>query len=61
MKKYGVMEDKPDSAFFRYAKRAYVLIDRQGIVRYKHVMNQPGHHLESAEILGEVEKVVKGK
>jgi len=55
------MEDKPDSAFFRYAKRAYVLIDRQGIVRYKHVMNQPGHHLESAEILGEVEKVVKGK
>ena len=51
----------PDSPFFRYSKRAYVIIDKQGIVRYKHIMDQPGHLLDSEEILGEVAKVVKGK
>lgn len=61
VKKYGVMDDKPDSSFFRYAKRAYVIIDKEGIVRYKHIMDQPGHLLDSEEILGEVERVVKGK
>jgi peroxiredoxin len=61
VKKYGVMENNPDSPLFRYSKRAYVIIDKQGIVRYKHIMDQPGHLLDSEEILGEVAKVVKGK
>jgi peroxiredoxin len=59
--KYGVMDDNSSSAFFRYAKRAYVIIDKQGIVRYRHVMDHPGHLLDTEEILGEVTKVVKGK
>jgi peroxiredoxin len=61
VKKYGVMEDNPDSPLFRYSKRAYVIIDKQGIVRYKQIMDQPGHLLDSEEILGEVAKAVKGK
>jgi hypothetical protein len=55
------MEDNPDSPYFRYSKRAYFIIDKQGVVRYKHIMDQPRHLLDSEAILGEVEKVVKGK
>lgn len=61
VQKYGVMNDDPKSPLFRYSKRAYVVIDKQGIVRYKHIMDQPGHLLDSEEILGEVAKVVKSK
>ena len=59
VQKYGVMDDNPNSPFFRYAKRAYVIIDKQGIVRYKHIMDQSGHLLDSEEILGQVAKIVK--
>jgi peroxiredoxin len=60
-RKYGAMEDNPQSPYFRYAKRAYVIIDKQGIVRYLHVMNETGHLLDTEEILAEVEKVAKGQ
>jgi peroxiredoxin len=60
VQKYGVMDDNPTSPFFRYAKRAYVVIDKQGIVRYWQIMDQPGHLLDSEEILGQVAKIVKG-
>jgi thioredoxin-dependent peroxiredoxin len=60
VKNYGVMEDNPNSPLFRYSKRAYVIIDKQGIVRYMHVMDQPGHLLDSEEILAQVAKVAKG-
>jgi peroxiredoxin len=59
VQKYGVMETDPKSVFFRYAKRAYFIIDKQGIVRYKHIMDEPGHLLDSETILAEVEKAVK--
>jgi len=59
VQKYGVMEDNPKSPFFRHAKRAYVIIDKQGIVRYTHIMHDAGHLLDTAEILAEVAKVVK--
>jgi peroxiredoxin len=59
--KYGVMDDNPNSPFFRYARRAYVLIDKQGVVRYKHIMDQPGHLLDSEVILSEVAKNVQGR
>jgi peroxiredoxin len=61
VQKYGVMDNNPSSAFFRYAKRAYVIIDKQGIVRYWHVMDHAGHLLDTEEILGEETKVAKGK
>ena len=61
VKKYGVMDDNPNSPFFRYSKRAYVVIDKQGIVRYKHIMDHVGHLLDSEAILGEVAKALKGR
>jgi len=59
VEKYGVMDDNPDSPYFRYSKRAYVFIDKQGIVRDRHIMDDPGHLLDSEEILGVVAKVTK--
>ena len=59
VQKYGVMETNPKSVFLRYSKRAYFVIDKQGIVRYKHIMDDPGHLLDSETILAEVTKVVK--
>jgi glutaredoxin-dependent peroxiredoxin len=59
VQKYGVMDDDPKSPFFRYAKRAYVIIDKEGTLRYKQIMDHPGHLLDSAEILGEVAQVTK--
>jgi peroxiredoxin len=60
VKNYGAMDDNPNSGYFRYAKRAYFIIDKQGIVRYMHVMDQIGHLLDSEEILAQAEKVAKG-
>jgi len=40
----------PNSAYFRLAKRAYVVIDTQGIVRYQEVMDDPGHVLDAEAI-----------
>jgi peroxiredoxin len=59
VQKYGVMETDPKSVLFRYSKRAYFVIDKQGIVRYKHIMDDPGHLLDSEAILAEVTNVVK--
>ena len=61
VQKYGVMDDDPKSAYFRYAKRAYVIIDKEGMVRYQHIMDHAGHLLDSEEILGQVANVIKGK
>jgi glutaredoxin-dependent peroxiredoxin len=60
VKKYGVMYDDPNSAYFRMAQRAYFVIDKQGIIRYKHIMQDAGHMLDSEEILGTVQRVVAG-
>jgi glutaredoxin-dependent peroxiredoxin len=60
VKKYGVMDDDPNSAYFRLAKRAYVVIDRQGIVRYKEVMEHAGHLLDAETILNTVKNSVTG-
>lgn len=40
-----------------FANRAYFLIDRDGIVRWVHVEQHPGHKRESAELLAEVAKL----
>jgi peroxiredoxin (alkyl hydroperoxide reductase subunit C) len=61
VKKYGVMYDDPNSAYFRLAQRAYFVIDKQGIIRYKHSMQDARHMLDAEEILKTVEKVVTGQ
>jgi glutaredoxin-dependent peroxiredoxin len=60
VKKYGVMDEDPNSARFRLAKRAYVVIDRQGIVRHTEVMDDAGHLLDAETILNTVKKSVTG-
>ena len=61
VQKYGVMETNPKSVFLRYSKRAYFVIDKQGIVRYQHVMDSNSHMLDAEEILAIVAKTVKGQ
>jgi peroxiredoxin len=61
VKKYGVMYDDPNSARFRMAQRAYVVIDKQGIIRYKHIMPDAGHLLDSEEIFSVVQRVTEAK
>jgi peroxiredoxin len=50
----------PNTASFRLAQRAYVVIDRQGIVRYQQIMEDPDHALDPQEIFTIVEKIVAG-
>ena len=58
VKKYGVMFDDPQSPRFRMAQRAYFVIDKQGIIRYKQVMEEARHLLDSEEIFRAVQQVV---
>jgi peroxiredoxin len=58
VKKYGVLYDDPNEARFRMAKRAYFVIDRQGIIRYKHIMEDAGHLLDAEEIFNTVKTSV---
>jgi peroxiredoxin len=58
VKKYGVMYDDPNSAYFRMAQRAYFVIDKQGIIRYKHVMEEARHLLDAEAIYNTVQAIV---
>jgi peroxiredoxin len=48
---WGAMETNEQSPIFRYAKRAYFVIDRQGVVRYQKVMTNPLDLLNPEEVL----------
>ena len=60
VQKYGMMVDDPHSASFRLAQRAYVVIDQQGIIRYKRIMDDPDYALDAQEIFTTVQKIVAG-
>jgi peroxiredoxin len=60
VKQYGMMVDDPNSASFRLAQRAYVVIDQRGIIRYQQIMEDPDHALDSEEIFTTVRKIVTG-
>jgi len=60
VKQYGVMTGDPNSAYYRLAQRSYFVIDKQGIIRYKHIMADPGHMLDPEEILNTVKKIATG-
>ena len=57
VKKYGVMVSDPNSAYYRMAQRSYFVIDNQGIIRYKHIMEDAGHMLDPEEIFNIVKKI----
>ncbi len=49
--KYDAMEKNEASPIYRYAKRAYFVIDREGVVRYMKVMQNPLELLNPEEVL----------
>jgi peroxiredoxin len=53
-----MMVDDPNAASFRLAQRAYVVIDRQGIIRHQQIMEDPDDALDAQEIFTIVEKIV---
>lgn len=51
---YGAMVTDDKSPIFRYAKRAYFVIDKNGVVKFIKVMDNPLNLLESSEVLAAV-------
>lgn len=49
---YGVLDE---DRFF--ARRAYVLIDREGVVRWFHIEDQLGHWRQTDELLARIEEL----
>ena len=48
---YDAVITDPDSPIFRYAKRAYFIVDRQGVLRYMKVQQNPLELLKPEEVL----------
>jgi peroxiredoxin len=48
---YGAMVTDEKSPIYRYAKRAYFVIDKQGVVRYVKVMDNPLDLLNPEDLL----------
>jgi len=48
---YGAMVTDDKSPIYRYAKRAYFVIDSQGTVRYVKIMDNPLDLLEPDDVL----------
>ena len=48
---WGALETNEQSPIFRYAKRAYFVIDRQGVVRYQKIQANPLDLLNPEEVL----------
>ena len=48
---WGAMETNEASPLYRYGRRAYFVIDRQGIVRYAKVQQNPLDLLKPEEVL----------
>jgi len=49
---YGVLlEDR------YYSNRAYFLLDREGVIRWEHVEENPGQRREDAEILAAIDRL----
>jgi len=49
---YGVLDEEK---FF--TKRAYFLVDKQGVIRWKHVEAELGHSRKNEELLAEIAKL----
>jgi len=48
---YDAVITDPSSPIFRYAKRAYFIVDRQGVLRYMKVQQNPLELLKPEEVL----------
>ena len=48
---WGALETNEQSPIFRYAKRAYFVVDREGVVRYQKIQPNPLDLLNPDEVL----------
>jgi peroxiredoxin len=48
---YGAMETNEASPVYRYAKRAYFIVDKSGTIKFVKVMDSPLNLLDPAEVL----------
>ena len=48
---YDALETNEKSPIFRYAKRAYFIVDRQGVLRYMKVQQNPLELLKPEEVV----------
>jgi peroxiredoxin len=48
---WGAMETNEQSPIYRYARRAYFVIDRQGVVRYQKIQANALDLLDPGEVL----------
>jgi peroxiredoxin len=51
---YDAMQMDPNHPVYRYAKRAYFIIDKTGTVKFIKIMDNPLNLLDPAEVLKEV-------
>jgi peroxiredoxin len=56
---YGFLDTDPKSRLYRYAKRAYAIIDKAGTVRYKKVLENPKELVTTDELLAQLDKLPK--
>ena len=54
---YGFLDTDPQSRLFRYSKRAYVIIDKNGIVRYQKILENARELVTNDELLAELDKL----
>ncbi len=56
--KYGVLDTDPNSMIYRYTKRSYIIIDGNGVVRYKKILDDPRKLVDDDELLAELDKIL---
>ena len=48
---YGAMQTDEQSPVYRYAKRAYFIVDKMGTVKFMKIMDNPLNLLDADEVL----------
>ena len=48
---YGAMQTNEQSPVYRYAKRAYFIVDKTGTVKFIKIMDNPLNLLDADEVL----------
>ena len=56
---YDAMVTDEKSPIFRYGKRAYFIVDREGMVKYVKVLEDPRQLLEPGDVLAALKSSVK--
>ena len=57
LRRYGALVTDKKSPIYQYAKRAYFIVDRQGVVRWVRVQANPLDLLKPDEVIDALKKV----